>query len=108
MVPCKCDIPKDWKGEEVQFLWNANNEGMIWTILFKNLREKPSHGEKFELHLEMAYPQRHFTLEQPSHGEKFELHLEMAYPQRHFTLEQVELAIPHKKAWQLLYDLNNS
>ncbi|RHZ45057.1 hypothetical protein Glove_692g17 [Diversispora epigaea] len=25
-------------------------------------------------------------------------------PHKHFTLEQVELAIHHKKAWQLLYD----
>ena len=25
-------IPADWVGEEVHFLWDADNEGLIWTI----------------------------------------------------------------------------
>ncbi|RHZ77079.1 hypothetical protein Glove_186g29 [Diversispora epigaea] len=77
MVPC----------EEVQFLWNANNEGMIWTIDGISLQGLTGRG---------------------LFGNGLNGFINPPDSRKHFTLEQVELTIPHKKSWQLLYDLNNS
>ncbi|CAG8637438.1 551_t:CDS:2, partial [Diversispora eburnea] len=103
----------NWKGEEVQFLWNANNEGMIWTVDGTPLQGLTGGGGNDR---RVEYILTH----QSNGGESFEFYLEMACngmfgnglnglinppdPNKYFTLEQVEIAIPNKKAWQLLYD----
>ncbi|GBC03648.1 hypothetical protein RclHR1_05230010 [Rhizophagus clarus] len=105
-------IPEYWKNEEVQFLWDADNEGMIWTvdgvplqgltggygndrraeyILTRNCKG----GEKFEFYLEMAcngmFGNGSNTINPPD-------------PNRTFRLNTVELVVPNKDAWDLFYD----
>ncbi|PKY21567.1 hypothetical protein RhiirB3_409571 [Rhizophagus irregularis] len=105
-------IPEYWKNEEVQFLWDADNEGMIWTVegvplqgltggygddrraeyvLTRNCKG----GEKFEFYLEMAcngmFGNGSNTINPPD-------------PNRTFRLNTVELVVPNKDAWGLFYD----
>ncbi|RHZ45715.1 hypothetical protein Glove_658g15 [Diversispora epigaea] len=76
-------IPKDWRGEEVHFLWNANNEGMIWTTDGTPLQGlKRGGGNDHRVG---------YILSQSHGGEKFEFYLEMTFN------EQVELVIPIRK-----------
>ncbi|CAG8553501.1 2475_t:CDS:10 [Acaulospora morrowiae] len=106
-------VPDDWKHDEVQFIWDANNEGMIWStegVPIQGLTGGGGDTRRVE----------YILTRQSKGGEKFEFYLEMACnelfgngsnglinppdPDKYYTLKQVELAVPNHRAWRLFHD----
>ncbi|KAG9297720.1 hypothetical protein G9A89_011235 [Geosiphon pyriformis] len=107
------NVPEFWRDEEVQFLWNANNEAMIWTtdgVPVQGLTGGKGDDRRVE----------YVLTRNAEGGENFEFYIEMACngmfgvgnrglinppdPDKHYTLQKAEITVPNKAAWNLLYD----
>ncbi|CAJ0861615.1 17620_t:CDS:10 [Entrophospora sp. SA101] len=106
-------IPNNWVNEEVQLLWNANNEGMVWTIdglplqgltggggddrrVEYVLTKNSKGGDKFEFYIEMAC--------NGMFGNADNGGINPPNPNRYFKLETLELVVRNEEAWNLFYD----
>ncbi|KAI9276187.1 galactose mutarotase-like domain-containing protein [Sporodiniella umbellata] len=105
-------IPEEFAGEQVNFLWNSDNEALIWNTEGLPLQGLTG-GAGSDTRLE-------YVLTEKAHGgEMIQLYVEMACngmfgtgggligppdPNRFFNLHDLELVVPNKIAWELLYD----
>ncbi|GAA5797506.1 hypothetical protein HPULCUR_002894 [Helicostylum pulchrum] len=106
-------IPNEFVGEEVQLVWNADNEAMIWStdgVTLQGLTGGAGSDARHEYILTTS----------ADGGEVIQLYIEMACngmfgaacsglisppdPNRFFNLSEVDLAVPNKLAWELLHD----
>ncbi|CAG8440737.1 13596_t:CDS:2 [Ambispora gerdemannii] len=103
----------NWVNEEVQFLWNADNEGLVWTtdgVPLQGLTGGGGNDRRVE----------YILTTRSKGGEKFEFYIEMACngmfgvgdnglinapdPRKYYSIREAALAIPNKAAWELWYD----
>ncbi|KAG0742732.1 hypothetical protein G6F57_010501 [Rhizopus arrhizus] len=105
-------IPEEFVGEQVHFIWNSDNEALIWSMEGTPLQGLTG-GAGSDARLE-------YTLTPHAQGgEVIQFYVEMACngmfgtgngligppdPNRFFNLHNVEIAVPNKLAWELLYD----
>ncbi|KAG0171791.1 Glycoside hydrolase, 38 vacuolar alpha mannosidase [Apophysomyces sp. BC1015] len=105
-------IPTEFAGEEVHFIWNADNEAMIWSpdgVPQQGLTGGAGSDARHEYILTAS----------AQGGEIIQFYIEMACngmfgagsgligppdPNRFFNLNELDLAVPNKIAWDLLYD----
>ncbi|KAG2190749.1 hypothetical protein INT46_003001, partial [Mucor plumbeus] len=105
-------IPNEFVGEQVQFIWNADNEAMIWSMEGAPLQGLTGGAGSDARH-------EYILTSNAEGGEIIQFYIEMACngmfgagngligapdPNRFFNLNQVDLAVPNKIAWDLLYD----
>ncbi|KAI7899040.1 glycosyl hydrolases family 38 N-terminal domain-containing protein [Cokeromyces recurvatus] len=105
-------IPKEFVGEEVQLIWNADNEAMIWSMEGVPLQGLTGGAGSDARH-------EYILTTNAEGGEIIQLYIEMACngmfgaangligppdPDRFFNLTEVDLVVPNKLAWNLLYD----
>ncbi|KAG2194972.1 hypothetical protein INT47_002828 [Mucor saturninus] len=106
-------IPNEFVGEEVQLIWNADNEAMIWSMDGVTLQGLTGGAGSDARH-------EYILTTRAEGGEVIQLYIEMACngmfgaasnglisppdPSRFFNLNEVDLAVPNKLAWELLYD----
>ncbi|CAG8450748.1 8086_t:CDS:10, partial [Ambispora leptoticha] len=107
------NVPNNWVDEEVQFLWNSDNEGLIWSKDGVPLQGLTG-GGGLDRRVEYILTPR------SKGGEKFEFYIEMACngmfgvgdnglinapdPRKYYTIREAALAVPNKAAWELWYD----
>ncbi|KAI8098364.1 galactose mutarotase-like domain-containing protein [Gilbertella persicaria] len=105
-------IPNEFVGEEVLFIWNADNEAMIWSMEGVTLQGLTGGAGNDARH-------EYILTTHAEGGEIIQFYIEMACngmfgagngligppdPNRFFNLNAVDLAVPNKIAWDLLYD----
>lgn len=106
-------IPEEFVGEEVQLIWNADNEAMIWSMDGATLQGLTGGAGSDARH-------DYILTTRADGGEVIQLYIEMACngmfgagnsgligppdPNRFFNLNEVDLAVPNKLAWELLHD----
>ncbi|KAF7726851.1 Glycoside hydrolase, 38 vacuolar alpha mannosidase [Apophysomyces ossiformis] len=105
-------IPNEFAGEEVHFIWNADNEAMIWSV-----DGVPQQGLTGGAGSDARH--EYILTESALGGEIIQFYIEMACngmfgagsgligppdPNRFFNLNELDLAVPNKLAWDLLYD----
>ncbi|CAO3640016.1 unnamed protein product [Cunninghamella blakesleeana] len=108
----KLRIPNEFAGEEVHFIWNSNNEALIWSMNGMPLQGLTGGGGTDARYDYILTPQA-------EGGELIQFYVEMACngtfgagngligppdPNRFFNLTELDLAVPNKLAWRLLYD----
>ncbi|KAL1928348.1 hypothetical protein VTP01DRAFT_2704 [Rhizomucor pusillus] len=105
-------IPNEFAGEEVHFIWNADNEALIWSMDGVPLQGLTGGAGSDARH--------EYILTTNAHGgEIIQFYIEMACngmfgagngligppdPNRFFNLNELDLAVPNRRAWDLLYD----
>ncbi|KAI9312271.1 galactose mutarotase-like domain-containing protein [Dichotomocladium elegans] len=105
-------IPNEFAGEEVHFIWNADNEALIWSIDGSPLQGLTGGAGSDARH-------EYILTTNAQGGEIIQFYIEMACngmfgagngligppdPNRFFNLNELDLAVPNKRAWDLLYD----
>ncbi|ORZ07655.1 galactose mutarotase-like domain-containing protein [Absidia repens] len=105
-------IPIEFAGEEVHFIWNADNEALIW-----GMDGMPLQGLTGGAGSDARYD---YILTPHALGDDvIQFYIEMACngmfgagngligppdPNRFFNLNELDLAVPNKPVWNLLYD----
>ncbi|KAG0237650.1 Glycoside hydrolase, 38 vacuolar alpha mannosidase [Actinomortierella wolfii] len=109
------DVPKEWAGQAIELLWDANCEAMVWSMdgiplqgltgdggdtrrIEYSLTKKAKGGEQINLMIEIACnglfgAGRNGVLIGPTDEN------------RYFQLSKVEIAIPNTDAWHLFWDI---
>ncbi|CAG8506444.1 799_t:CDS:10 [Paraglomus brasilianum] len=106
-------VPVDWVDEEVQFLWDADSEALVWSVDGVPLQGLTGGDGNDRRH-------EYILTRSSKGGDIFEFYIEMACngmfgtgkgdsinppdPNRTYTLRKAKLAVPNKLAWKLLYD----
>ncbi|ORX61679.1 hypothetical protein DM01DRAFT_1316510 [Hesseltinella vesiculosa] len=105
-------IPVEFAGEEVHFIWNADSEALIWDMDGVPLQGLTGGSGSDARH-------EYILTHQARGGETIQFYIEMACngmfgtgngligppdPNRFFNLNELDIAVPNKLAWQLLYD----
>ncbi|KAI9490397.1 galactose mutarotase-like domain-containing protein [Zychaea mexicana] len=105
-------IPNEFAGEEVHFIWNADNEALIWSIDGLPLQGLTGGAGSDARH-------EYILTTNAQGGEIIQFYIEMACngmfgagngligppdPNRFFNLNELDLAVPNRRAWDLLYD----
>ncbi|OZJ02857.1 hypothetical protein BZG36_03218 [Bifiguratus adelaidae] len=105
-------IPVPFAGKEVHFLWNSDNEGLIFGEDGMPLQGLTGGAGSDARH-------EYILTTNAQGGEKYTFYIEMACngmfgtgngligppdPNRFFNLNECELAVPNNEAWALLYD----
>ncbi|KAG1178970.1 hypothetical protein G6F70_004929 [Rhizopus microsporus] len=105
-------IPEEFVGEEVHFIWNSDNEALIWSMEGLPLQGLTG-GAGNDARLD------YILTTSAQGGEIIQFYVEMACngmfgtgsgligppdPNRFFNLHELELVVPNKLAWDLLHD----
>ncbi|KAL0082850.1 glycoside hydrolase family 38 protein [Phycomyces blakesleeanus] len=105
-------IPNEFAGEEVHFIWNADNEAILWSMDGAPLQGLTGGAGSDARH-------DYLLTSRAQGGEVTQFYIEMACngmfgagngligppdPNRFFNLNELDLAVPNKLAWDLLYD----
>ncbi|KAI8065635.1 glycosyl hydrolases family 38 N-terminal domain-containing protein [Gongronella butleri] len=105
-------VPVEFAGEEVHFIWNADSEALIWDMDGLPLQGLTGGSGSDARH-------EYILTTQAQGGETIQFYIEMACngmfgagngligppdPNRFFNLNELDIAVPNKLAWQLLYD----
>ncbi|ORX47281.1 hypothetical protein BCR36DRAFT_584796 [Piromyces finnis] len=109
----KIQIPDNWNDDVIYFLWNCNNEGLIWSVDGRPLQGLTGgSGDDSR--------QEYILTKEDIKNKNVEFYIEGACngmfgngdnglinppnPDRHFTLSKAEIATPNNEVWDLLYD----
>ncbi|KAJ2963578.1 hypothetical protein NQZ79_g1347 [Umbelopsis isabellina] len=105
-------IPNEFAGEEVHFIWNADNEALVWSMDGVPLQGLTGGAGSDARH-------EYILTTSARGGDPIQFYIEMACngmfgtgngligppdPNRFFNLNELDLAVPNKLAWKLLYD----
>ncbi|KAI9286060.1 galactose mutarotase-like domain-containing protein [Umbelopsis sp. AD052] len=105
-------IPNEFAGEEVHFIWNADNEALVWSMDGTPIQGFTGGAGSDARH-------EYVLTTSARGGDPIQFYIEMACngmfgagngligppdPNRFFNLNELDLAVPNKLAWKLLYD----
>ncbi|KAG4092558.1 galactose mutarotase-like domain-containing protein [Neocallimastix lanati (nom. inval.)] len=111
----KIKIPDNWNDDIIYFLWNCNNEGLIWSLDGRPIQGLTGGGGDVKRH-------EYILTKEDLKKKNVEFYIESACngmfgngdddlinppdPDRYFTLSKAEIATPNIEVWNLMYDFH--